>query len=288
MGAVGSKVERATAEIGRVFSPSSRNRATRRNTALENRRARWNSRKRGVSNAVGRVGKGAYNAVGRVGKFAKNLGMGIFDVGRRVVKGVSRRAGNVVNYARHGKVRSYANRHKSAEARALYKKSKLQLKNTIYTDTMNLSPASLARKYPSVFAKRSGSAKSTGRSSLSSASKRSASAKKGVKWWNESTRTRGSAAGVGLLNSSRSSGNRSRRSGRHELDLLLEPSPKKVNYSSRKQTAASSTTRRNLSPGELRRRRLARFEPQAVQPSEAARNLSPGELRRRRLARFAP
>jgi hypothetical protein len=217
MGAVGSKVQRATAEIERVFSPSERNRATRRNQARENRRARWASRR-----------KGAYNAVGRVGKFAKNIGMGIFGVGRKIYKGVARRAGNVVDYARKGTVRSYVNRNRSAKARALYKKSKLDLKRRIKED-INLSPESLSRKY-NLNRKRSSSAsaKSPGRSALSTASKRSSSAKKGVRWLNESTQARGSAAGVGLVNSPRSSGNRSSRARRLEL---FEPSPKKVNYS---------------------------------------------------------
>jgi hypothetical protein len=54
--------------------------------------------------------------------------------------------------------------------------------------------------------------------------------------------------------------------------------------------SARRVSAKTLSPAELRRRRLAHFEPQAVAPveAEAARNLSLGELRRRRLARFAP
>jgi hypothetical protein len=235
MGAVGSKVQRATAEIERVFSPSERNRATRRNQARENRRARWSSRKRGAYKAVGNLGKGAYNAVGRVGKFAKNVGMGIFDVGRRVVKGVSRRAGNVVNYARKGTVRSYANRLHSAQSRAARRRAKARVSELMKEESAERKRAMNPFYDVSVpRSARSASARSASAKSARSASARSASAK------SASTR-------------------------RREFNALFGNLPR----------SARRVSVRAISPGELRRRRLAHFAPAAAtQRSSASRRVS--------------
>jgi hypothetical protein len=175
MGAVGSKVQKATAEIEKVFSPSERNRATRRNQARENRRARWSSRKRGAYKAVGNLGKGAYNAAGRVGKFARNVGMGIFGVGRKIVKGVARRAGNVVDYARKGTVRSYANRLHSAQSRATRRRAKARVSELMKEESAERKRA--LNPFYDVSVPRSASARSASAKSARSASARSASAK---------------------------------------------------------------------------------------------------------------
>ena len=262
MGAVGSKVQKATAEIERVFSQSATNRATRRNQARANRRARLSSRKRGVSNAVGRVGK-----------FAKNLGMGIFDAGRKVIKGVARRAGNVVDYARKGTVRSYANRLHSAQSRATRRRAKARV-----SELMKEISAKRKRALNPFYAvsvprsARSASAKSASAKSASAKSARSAS-----------TRRREFNAAFGNLpRSARSASAKSARSAstrRREFNALFGNLPR----------SARRVAARNLSPAELRRRRLARFDRAAAPvEAEAVRNLSPAELRRRRLARFAP
>lgn len=190
MGAVGSKVQKATAAVEKVFSPSESNRASRRNQARANRRARWSSRKRGVTNAVRRVGKGAYNAVGRVGKFAKNVGMGIFGVGRKIAKGVARRAGNVVDYARKGTVRSYENRLHSAQSRATRRRAKARVSELLKEESAERKralnpfydvsvPRSAARSASAKSARSASakSARSASAKSARSASARSASAK---------------------------------------------------------------------------------------------------------------